>query len=154
TRRSPRLRRRDAGERRSERARGDPAHRAGSSRSVPHRLRIGGAAAPAALPDEGDRSRSDAEARSLSRPRVTARAPLVGMTGDRPSSSPRRGLDPSTVAVVDDNRDFAENLAELLEDNGFSTISAATAAEARDRIAAARPGVALVDLNLPDGDGL
>jgi len=57
------------------------------------------------------------------------------------------------VVVVDDNRDFADNLVEILRDAGYATAVAHGVAEAA---AATDAGfdVALVDVHLPDGDGM
>ena len=68
-----------------------------------------------------------------------------------PSSSPP--LDDSLVLLVDDHDDLAENLSEILEDEGARVTRAATASEA---IVHAESGfdVALVDIRLPDATGL
>src|SRR5437868_15249970 len=58
------------------------------------------------------------------------------------------------VLVVDDNLDAAEVLAMLAEVEGFTAATACTLAQARERIAAQRPSVIVLDLNLPDGSGL
>lgn len=56
------------------------------------------------------------------------------------------------ILVVDDNAEFADNLAEILEDAGYQPLVAHRGAEALER---AREGfdVALVDLRLPDMEG-
>lgn len=59
-----------------------------------------------------------------------------------------------SILVVDDNLDYAENLAEILADSGLSAESVASAGAARARIAESPPDVALIDINLPDGNGL
>lgn len=56
------------------------------------------------------------------------------------------------VLIVDDNRALAENLGEILEDEGYTVRLAATCAEART-VAERGFHVALVDLRLPDGEG-
>lgn len=58
------------------------------------------------------------------------------------------------VLVVDDNVDAAEVLALLIETEGFTTSTARTLAAAREQMAAARPDIVLLDLNLPDGSGM
>ena len=67
------------------------------------------------------------------------------MTPPSPTRSPR-------VLLVDDNAAIADNLSEVLEENGYSVRTAATCAGAQ---MAARNGfdVAIVDLGLPDGSG-
>jgi two-component system response regulator DevR len=62
----------------------------------------------------------------------------------------------STVFLVDDHEVVRQGLRRLLEaDGGFQVVGeAATAAEARARIPALRPDVAVLDVRLPDGDGV
>ena len=56
--------------------------------------------------------------------------------------------------IVDDEAKSLEAMTDLVEMEGFSTMSAGTLAEGRDRLAQMRPDVVLVDLMLPDGNGL
>ena len=56
--------------------------------------------------------------------------------------------------VVDDDRDFRESLCLLVEREGFEVRQAGTLAEARERIHESPADVVLVDLGLPDGNGL
>ena len=56
--------------------------------------------------------------------------------------------------IVDDEARALSAMTELVEKEGFSAISAGTLAEARGRLAQTRPDVVLVDLMLPDGNGL
>jgi DNA-binding NtrC family response regulator len=56
--------------------------------------------------------------------------------------------------VVDDDPNSLSALAELVENEGFATITAGTLADARARLATTPPDVVLVDLMLPDGGGL
>src|SRR5439155_22503404 len=76
--------------------------------------------------------------------------------GSPAPSAPRRG--PRTARplalIVDDEANSLSAMMELVEKEGFSTLSAATLAEARDRLAQTRPDVVLADLMLPDGKGL
>lgn len=58
-----------------------------------------------------------------------------------------------TALLVEDDRSALDALAELVGDEGFEVVTAASLAEARDRLAAAIPDVLLVDLFLPDGTG-
>lgn len=57
------------------------------------------------------------------------------------------------ILVVDDNAVFVDNLAEILNDAGYVTVSAHNAAEARE-LSQDGFDLALVDLRLPDGDGI
>jgi two-component system, NtrC family, response regulator AtoC len=56
--------------------------------------------------------------------------------------------------IVDDDVDALANLATLVEMEGFSTAVATTLQEAREQMASQRPDVVLLDLMLPDGDGM
>ncbi|MGE5179885.1 MAG: sigma-54-dependent transcriptional regulator [Bacteroidota bacterium] len=56
--------------------------------------------------------------------------------------------------VVDDEPNSLSALAELVESEGFATVTAGTLAEARGRLSQTPPDVVLVDLMLPDGSGL
>jgi len=56
--------------------------------------------------------------------------------------------------VVDDEADFRESVALLVQREGFAVEEADSLARARERLAASPADVVLVDLGLPDGDGL
>jgi DNA-binding NtrC family response regulator len=56
--------------------------------------------------------------------------------------------------VVDDEPGSLSALAELVENEGFATVTAGTLADARARLPQTPPDVVLVDLMLPDGSGL
>jgi two-component system response regulator AtoC len=56
--------------------------------------------------------------------------------------------------VLEDDLNFQSALAELVERQGFSTSVAGTLEEARAVVAKRLPDVALVDLQLPDGNGM
>jgi two-component system response regulator AtoC len=58
------------------------------------------------------------------------------------------------VLIVDDDANTLSGLAELVGREGFTTAAAASLAEARERIAERRPDVVLLDLMLPDGNGM
>lgn len=58
------------------------------------------------------------------------------------------------VLIVDDNQDASEVLALLIETRGFATATARTLAQARECLASRLPRLVLLDLNLPDGEGL
>lgn len=59
-----------------------------------------------------------------------------------------------SVLLVEDEDSIATPLARHLEREAFVVARAATAAAARERFAAGEPDVVLLDLGLPDGDGL
>ena len=56
--------------------------------------------------------------------------------------------------LVDDDVNFAAGLAEVVGREGFSTKTVHTLKEAKSEIGRAVPDVLLVDLHLPDGNGL
>ncbi|MDO9488307.1 MAG: ActR/PrrA/RegA family redox response regulator transcription factor, partial [Sphingomonadaceae bacterium] len=69
-------------------------------------------------------------------------------TGETPAST----LAP--LLLVDDDQAFRQRLATTLERRGFTVFTAAGIAEARRVAAQARPGYAVVDMRLEDGNGL
>jgi DNA-binding response OmpR family regulator len=58
------------------------------------------------------------------------------------------------ILVVEDNDELAGLIAEGLGDADFETERVATAADARDALTSARYSAVVLDLGLPDGDGL
>jgi two-component system, OmpR family, KDP operon response regulator KdpE len=60
----------------------------------------------------------------------------------------------TTVLVVDDDVNVRRFLRTTLAAHGHAVAEAGTVAEAIDAIARIRPAVVLLDLGLPDGDGL
>lgn len=64
--------------------------------------------------------------------------------------------DPIRVFLVDDHEIVRRGIADLLNAEADIEVvgEAATAAQARGRIAATRPDVALLDVRLPDGSGI
>ncbi len=59
-----------------------------------------------------------------------------------------------SALVVDDDAGFRESLGLLVAREGYEVNAAGSLREARQRLAASYPDVVLVDLNLPDGDGM
>lgn len=59
-----------------------------------------------------------------------------------------------SVLIVDDNRDLAEGLADVLDVQGFSARVAHTAHDARAIFAAEQFDFIFLDMKLPDGSGL
>jgi len=66
------------------------------------------------------------------------------------ASSPTR----STVLVVEDDQDLRPVLAESLEDAGFAVAESPDAADARARLEGFAYDALVVDLTLPDGNGM
>ena len=60
---------------------------------------------------------------------------------------------PNLLLIEDDTR-LAGMVADYLTQAGFTVDHAASAAQARHRLARQRPDLVLMDLRLPDGDGL
>ena len=60
----------------------------------------------------------------------------------------------SAVLVVDDERAIQRFLRPSLEENGFTVIEASTGRSALELVVAKKPDVILLDLSLPDMDGL
>jgi two-component system, OmpR family, KDP operon response regulator KdpE len=58
------------------------------------------------------------------------------------------------VLVVDDEPQILRGLRIMLRDAGFEVIAAASAAEALDQASLHPPDAAIIDLVLPDGDGV
>ena len=56
--------------------------------------------------------------------------------------------------AVDDDPNFLNALAELIEGQGFTTNTATTLRDARERLLHKSPDIALIDLRLPDGSGM
>ncbi len=79
-------------------------------------------------------------------PGAPAGAATAGLAGSR---APRRKV----VMVVDDNRDAADSLAELLEIKGASVLCAYDAEQALDLARERRIDVAVLDIGLPGMDG-
>lgn len=81
---------------------------------------------------------------------------LGSPSGDRPprSEAPASGAPPGPVLVVDDSLTARMDLTEALEAAGFPVLGAPTLAEARALLERERPALVLLDLRLPDGDGI
>ena len=60
----------------------------------------------------------------------------------------------STILVIDDDLQLRRFLRTTLAGHGYAVAEAGTVAEAIDAIARVHPAVILLDLGLPDGDGL
>src|SRR5438105_13217114 len=58
------------------------------------------------------------------------------------------------ILVVDDDRDMLSLLDDLLSGEGYKVVKAKTGAEATTAIATSRPDLVMIDVLLPDEDGL
>jgi DNA-binding NtrC family response regulator len=63
-------------------------------------------------------------------------------------------MKPLSALIVEDKRDFRESMALLVEREGYAPREAGSLSEARDALAADPPDLILLDLDLPDGDGM
>lgn len=59
-----------------------------------------------------------------------------------------------TILVVDDSLTVRMELAEALESAGFHTLQCATIADARVALRSHPIALAILDIQLPDGDGV
>src|SRR5262245_54245471 len=59
-----------------------------------------------------------------------------------------------TALVVEDDNDFRDSLAALVERADFDVVQSSSYQDAVKRLLSGSPDVALIDLVLPDGDGL
>jgi DNA-binding response OmpR family regulator len=71
-----------------------------------------------------------------------------------PSEAPADPADPRTVLVVDDDRDIADSLCELLQLAGYRTLVAYDGDEGVALALRERPGVAILDLHMPRVGGV
>ncbi len=60
----------------------------------------------------------------------------------------------ATILVVEDHRTTRTFLADNLSADGFDVLEAESVTDARHLLASAFPDLAIIDLGLPDGDGL
>ena len=58
------------------------------------------------------------------------------------------------ILIVEDNEDLRKMLAWVLQPHGYETLQAATGKEGIDKAIAAQPGLILLDIRLPDMNGV
>jgi cobalt-zinc-cadmium efflux system membrane fusion protein len=63
-------------------------------------------------------------------------------------------MNAATILLVDDDEVLRQVLGRVLTREGYAVIEAGTVAEALERARQQRPELALIDLRLPDGDGV
>ena len=61
---------------------------------------------------------------------------------------------PKRILIVDDEENIGRSLQMILEGEGYKVLLCRSAAEFRTRLAAFRPDVCLLDVRLPDGNGI
>ena len=59
-----------------------------------------------------------------------------------------------SILLVDDDPDICESLTDLLEHHGYRVDSVSTGAQAIEKAKVDRFNAVILDLNLPDGDGI
>lgn len=60
----------------------------------------------------------------------------------------------ATVLVIDDNEDFRESLCDIVQDWNYKAVSASSASIALDRMGKTHIDLALLDMRMPDINGL
>jgi CheY-like chemotaxis protein len=68
-------------------------------------------------------------------------------------STAQRRAEPRRIVVVDDNRDAAEALGELLTDAGYAVKVAYDGPSSLDAVSSHKPDAVLLDIGLPGLDG-
>ena len=86
-------------------------------------------------------------------PTTTSRSG-AGSGGVIASGAAARAAAPPRVLVCDDEPQILRALKVILREAGFEVVPAETASEALDRAAVRPPEAAIIDLVLPDGDGI
>ena len=84
---------------------------------------------------------------TLQRELMPDQSPLPCETPCKPAAS-------DTLLIVEDDAVFADRLARSLEDKGYLVRSASSISEAIDCVSEEPPAYAIVDMRLPDGNGL
>ena len=73
------------------------------------------------------------------------------------SQAPLQNLadfDNKSLLIVDDDNPFRERLARAMEKKGFEVLQAESVQKGKDMVKVKKPGFAVVDLRLNDGNGL
>jgi two-component system KDP operon response regulator KdpE len=73
---------------------------------------------------------------------------------ERSLPSPNEGPPRTTVLVIEDDLPTRRSLLTMLEQHGYTPCGAASARAGMELFFETRPGVVLLDLGLPDGDGM
>ncbi len=83
--------------------------------------------------------------------------PIPGRGGSQQSgteSEPSRSARSQMIVVIDDERTVQATVTAVLQRHGFAVETALNAAQGRRKVAEIKPDLVLLDLGLPDGDGL
>ncbi len=92
------------------------------------------------------KQRPPAGANAIGQPGNIAAGEIVEIAGTR--------VGQETILIVDDEQGIRESLSGVLRDEGFATLTAADAAACRQIVAERRCDLVLLDIWLPDMDGL
>jgi len=57
----------------------------------------------------------------------------------------------SKILIVDDDPDIVESMRIVLENHGYSVISASSAEEGSEKVASERPNLIILDVMMPEG---
>ncbi len=85
---------------------------------------------------------------------MTGTADMASSRTRAAATSPEASRKQPFALIVEDDREAAQALAELIREEGFRTGIAGSLAEARQQIVLRTPDVVLLDLMLPDGSGM
>ena len=78
----------------------------------------------------------------------------IGSMKNEPTLQNLSDFDNKSLLIVDDDNPFRERLARAMEKKGFEVIQAEGVQKGIDSVKAKKPGFAVVDLRLGDGNGL
>lgn len=81
-------------------------------------------------------------------------APRTGLSATDPKEPEFQPLEPGRVMIVEDEQDLREILCDHLEENGWKVFAYAMGHPAMEAVPWDQPDVVVVDLGLPDMDGL
>ncbi len=129
----------------------EPFYRAGTAAGRPSRL--GSGAGDRARLHRGQRRHAARRVAARAGSDVRVRAPAGGGSGVSTQGQPAPVKRPR-VLVVDDEPQIVRALKVVLREAGFEAVAAETASEALDLAAVRPPEAAIVDLVLPDLDGI
>ena len=76
------------------------------------------------------------------------------MMKNEPTLQNLSNFENKSLLIVDDDNPFRERLARAMEKKGFQVIQAEGVQKGIDSVKANKPGFAVVDLRLTDGNGL
>src|SRR3990172_1123997 len=66
----------------------------------------------------------------------------------------RKNMSGETILIVDDEESVRKSLADVMRDEGYEVVSAASGREGLDLLHEAQPSLALLDIAMPEMDGI